>query len=132
MSNELFSRRHGYGPQEREISIRQDAPEEVRAAILKIAEGELELSPGFLRDVLCTVLRKVADPNNWSPYPNVWGECQELIEGCPWYKVYDFVEALYRQLAQSYDWEKTQRWEDLINEYFMEAGVGWRLEGRAT
>ena len=127
MSNERFSRRYRYGPEEREISIRDDAPYEIRAAILKIAEGELGLSPGFLRDVLCTVLRKVPDRSHWSSYPNIWEECQQLIEGCPWYKVYDFVEAVYRQLAESGDASRAERWEALINEYFVEAGVGWRL-----
>lgn len=127
MSMEPFSRRFGHGPEEREISIRDDAPGEVRGAILQIAEGELGLGPSFLRDILCTVLRKLPDPSNWSEYPNVWMECQQLINGSPWYKVYDFVETLYRQLAKSGNPERAQRWESLINEYFLEAGVGWRL-----
>ncbi len=127
MSTEPFSRRYGHGPKERDISIRDDAPEEVRAAILKIAEGELDLGPSFLRDVLCTVLRKLPDRSNWTEYPNVWEECQRLIEDCPWYKVYDFVEALCRQLAEKHDPERAHRWESLINEYFLEVGVGWRL-----
>jgi hypothetical protein len=127
MSNKRFSRRYGYGPEEGEISIRDDAPYEVRAAILKIAEAEVGLSPSFLREVLCTVLRKVPDRSNWSPYPNIWEECQRLIEGCPWYKVYDFVEAVCRQLVESGDAPGAQRWEALINEYFAEVGVGWRL-----
>jgi hypothetical protein len=77
--------------------------------------------------VLCTVLRKLPDRSNWSAYPNIWGECQDLIEGAPWYRVYDFVEALYRQLVDSGDFERAQKWVELINEYFIEAGVGWRL-----
>lgn len=127
MSTEPFSHRYGHCPEERDISIRDDAPEEVRAAILMIAKGELSLAPSFLRDVLCTVLRKLPDPSNWSEYPNVWEECLRLIVDCPWYKVYDFVEELYRQLAKSRDPESANRWESLINEYFLEGGVGWRL-----
>ena len=127
MSIEPFSRRFGHGHEKLEISIRDDAPEEVRAAILQIAVGDLGLGPSFLRDVLCTVLRKFPDQSNWSEYPNVWMECQQLIEGCPWYKVYDFVEIMYRQLAESGNSVRAQRWESLINEYFLEAGVGWRL-----
>ena len=126
MTDERFSKRHGYTPQDAEISIRDDAPYEVRAAILKIAEGELRLSPSILRDVLCTVLRKVPDRNNWSD-PNIWGECQDLIESAPWYSVYDFVEALFKQLVESNHPELAQKWTDLINEYFVEVGVGWRL-----
>jgi AbiJ N-terminal domain 4 len=81
--------------------------------------------------VLCTVLRKVPDRNNWSAYPNIWEECQQLIGGAPWYRVYDFVEALYRQLVESHNPEGASKWAELINEYFIEAGVGWRLaDGR--
>ena len=71
MREERFSRRFGHGPEEREITIREDAPEEVRGAILEIAEGELGVSPSRLRSVLCTVLRKLPEPSNWSDYPNV-------------------------------------------------------------
>src|SRR5215831_9656423 len=127
MSPEPFSRRYGHGPEEREISIREDAPQEVRAAILQIAQGDLNLSPSYLRDILCIVLRKLPDRSNWSEYPNIWDECQWLIEGCPWYKVYDFVEALYHRLAKSMDPEPARKWDSLINDYFVEVGVGWRL-----
>lgn len=127
MSVERFSQRHGHGPEEREITIREDAPQEVRGAILSIAEGELGIRPTFLRDVLCTVLRKLPDSSNWSEYPNIWGECQCLINDCPWYRVYDFVEALYHRLAESRGSERARHWEKLLNEYFVEAGVGWRM-----
>jgi hypothetical protein len=127
MSEERFSRRFGHRPEEREITVREDAPEDVRAAILKIAESDLDLRPSYLRDVLCTVLRKLPDRSNWSEYPNVWEECQCLIEDCPWYKVYDFVEMLYRNLRNSGDRGHATRWQDLINDYFLEAGVGWRM-----
>jgi len=127
MSNERFSRRHGYGPVEAEITIRDDAPYEMRTALLKIAEGEVKVRPGLLRDVLCTVLRTVPDPGNWSEYPNVWQECQTLMEGAPWYRVYDFVEALYRQIGSAGEVNPADQWADLVNEYFVEAGVGWRL-----
>jgi hypothetical protein len=56
-----------------------------------IAEGELDLSPNTIRSALCTVLRELPNPNNWTAYPNVWEECQSLMYGAPWYRVYDFV-----------------------------------------
>jgi len=127
MSDERFSRRFGLGPEEREITVRNDAPEEIRGAILKMAEGEIDLTPTYLRDVLCTVLRTLPNYNNWTDYPNVWEECQALIWDAHWYRVYDFVEALYDDLVRSNEAEKATRWEELINDYFMEAGVGWRM-----
>ncbi len=128
MSNDRFSRRFGHGPEEHEITIREDAPADVRGALLKIAEGEIGLGPNRIRDVLCTVLRRLPNAANWSAYPNVWDECQELMESAPWYRVYDFVEALYRQLVETEETsEKARRWESLVNEYFIEVGVSWKM-----
>ena len=127
MGPERFSRRYGHGPEEREISIRDDAPPDIRAAILQIAHSDLDLGPSTLRDTLCSVLRKLPNPGNWSPYPNIWNECQELIGDCPWYKVYDFVEALYARFSKSGQIDLANQWESLVNEYFLEIGVGWRL-----
>jgi hypothetical protein len=45
----------------------------------------------------------------------------------PQYKVYDFVEMLYRNLWNSGDRDRATRWQALINDYFLEAGVGWRM-----
>lgn len=130
MSTERFSKRYGHAEQEEvEITIRDDAPEHVREGIFTLAESDLDLSPSFIRDVLCKILRKLPDRNNWSQYPNIYYECQGLIEGCPWYKVYDFVEALYESLQKTSSPERAETWEKLINEYFLETGVGWRLVG---
>jgi len=127
LSEERFSRRFGHGAEEGEISVRSDAPEEVRGAILKIAEGELGLRPTYLRGVLCKALRTLPDRANWSDYPNAWEECQDLISGASWYRVYDFVEAVYHKLARAREPQRGDRWEELLNEYFVEAGVGWRM-----
>lgn len=131
MADERFSKRFGHGPQGVDISVRDDAPPKVRSAILMIAQGELHLSPSLIRGVLCAALRQLPDPSNWSEYPNVWGECQALMDDCPWYRVYDFVEALYRKLATAQNSDKAHRWQDLLNEHFLEAGVGWKMvDGR--
>jgi len=127
MEEERFSRRFGHRPEDAEITIREGAPDEVRGAVLKMAEGDLGLSPKYLRDVLCTVLRKLPDQSNWSVYPNIWEECQNLIGECLWYKVYDFIEALYLGLKNSGNPEMATRWEELINEYFFEVGIGWQM-----
>jgi hypothetical protein len=122
-----FSRRFGHGPEEREIVVRNDAPEGLRGALLMIAEGELDLSPGTIRSVLCTVLRQLPDPGNWSQYPNIWTECQQLMESAPWYRVYDFVELMYSTLAKSDEPDRALLWQSAVNEYFVEAGIGWKL-----
>jgi hypothetical protein len=55
--------------------------------------------PSAILDLICSVLHVRPDPNNWSEYPNVWGEAQDLVYGCDWFKCYDFVEAMYRSRA---------------------------------
>lgn len=127
MPQRRFSERHGFARVAGGITIVEDAPAEVRDAVLNIAEGELGVRPSILRGVLCRVLRKMPDSYNWSDYPNVWGECQTLITAAPWYRVYEFIESLYQELANSSDSGQALRWADLINQYFLEAGVGWRL-----
>ena len=127
MTPEQFSRRHGFSNSPAEIRIRNDAPPNVRGALLMILEGELQLRPNTIRDWLCTVLRELPDQNNWSEYPNIWQECQNLMYGAPWYRVYDFVELVYDRLANSQDPARAEQWANAVNEYFVETGVGWRL-----
>ena len=127
MTPEQFSRRHGFSASPAEIRIRNDAPPNVRGALLMILEGELQLRPPTIRDWLCTVLRELPDQNNWSEYPNIWQECQNLMYGAPWYRVYDFVETVYVRLANSQEAARAEQWANAVNEYFVENGVGWRL-----
>ena len=71
---ERFSKRLGLSQEEEtEITIREDAPQHVREAILIVAEHDLDLSPSTIRSVLCNTLRKIPDSNNWSQYPNICG-----------------------------------------------------------
>ncbi len=118
----LFSKRHGYARVAREITIREDAPENLRHFVLDLAR-ELGLGPDDLRNEACGVLHVRADPHNWSPYPNVWGEVEDLIYDCDWYKVYDFMERLYDRLDEHQD----VKFEQELNEFFMEQGIGWNM-----
>jgi hypothetical protein len=127
MTLEQFSRRHGFSTSPAEIRIRNDVPPNVRGALLMILEGELQVSPTTIRDWFCTVLREMPDQNNWTEYPNIWQECQNLMYGAPWYRVYDFVEMVYVRLANSQDPTRAEQWANAVNEYFVESGVGWRL-----
>jgi len=94
-----FSKRFGHVSEPAEITIREDAPPDLRYAVVVIAEHDLNTYPSTLRDILCRVLRTRPDPNHWSEYPNIWGEVQELISHCDWFRVYDVIEAIYSHLA---------------------------------
>lgn len=124
-----FSKRRGYVGQAKDIAIREVAPENLRYIVLESAR-ELEWAPSSLREVLCRVLREVPDKNNWSEFPNIWGEVQDLLYRCEWFKVYDFIEALHARFVKN-DRENHQqdapRFADSINEFFIEKGIGWQL-----
>jgi hypothetical protein len=126
MSNR-FSKRYGYNqPLEAEIKVRQDAPEELRDALIQIAY-ECGFGPSDLRSVICQILRKRPDPSNWSEYPNINDEVHWLIGDCQWYKVYDAIEGIAKKMrATPFSYDYTN-FEDELNDYFVENGIGWKL-----
>lgn len=79
--------------------MREDAPAELREAVIQIAV-DFGFGPHDQRAILCRILRVLPNDNNWSAYPNVWGEVQDLIRGCEWFHVYDYIEALYDVLVK--------------------------------
>ncbi len=134
---EPFSRRHGYNPPEPEITVRQDAPQDLRSAVVDIAY-DCGFTPTPLRQLVCRVLRVPPNRENWSEYPNVDGELRQNLDGCAWYKVYDVIEAVYerlhtigRQLAGHRNEAvlASAVFQDEINSHFRERGIGWQLAG---
>ena len=121
-----FSRRHGYRPDHSEITVRNDAPEDVRFAVIEIARG-LEMVPSTMRDVVCGVLLTPPNRNNWSEYPNIWGEVKALVEECDWFKVYDIAEAIFQDLSR-YPSVTADQYEEHLNALFRERGIGWQMQ----
>jgi hypothetical protein len=121
-----FSRRFGYRAPESEITVREDAPPDLRAALVMLAD-RLGLGPKNMRLGACSILMKAPDPNNWSDYPNVFGEVQDLVESCPWHKVYDIAEEFYQRLNLR-DPDNAQEFEQQLNEFFSENGIGWAMD----
>lgn len=128
-----FSRRHGYNPPDAEITVREDAPENLRGVVVDLAY-ECGFSPKPLRRIVCRVLRVAPDPNNWSEYPNIDEEVRTNLRDCPWYRVYDFIEAFYGLLKEraavmpnARGESAADHFEEEINSFFRERGVGWQL-----
>lgn len=121
---ENFSQRFGYRAAEPEITIREDAPENLRFAVAQIAV-DVGMSPDGIRSVACRVLFVAPDRNNWSNYPNIWSEVQNLLEQCEWFKVYDIAEALYLSLHPHSD--QAEKFRSELNRCFRENGIGWEL-----
>jgi hypothetical protein len=81
--------------------------------------------PKALREIICAVLKKRPDTNNWSD-PNVESEVEELIFGCKWFKVYDIIEEIHADIEE-HDRKKARRFISEINDFFVEEGIGWQL-----
>jgi len=131
---ERFSSKHGFSQPDAEISIRHDAPDELRSVLVHIAY-ECGFSPTPLRELVCRVLRKRPNPQNWSEYPNVDQEVRGLIDNCAWFEVYDVIEEIHRAF-ESGDLVTKQRrgheheghkFAEEINRYFRVNGYGWQL-----
>jgi hypothetical protein len=78
MDQQRFSERHGFSASAAEITIRQDAPHELRGVIVDLAYDS-ELTPHPLRRIVCRVPQTRPDENNWSAFPNVNRELRDLL-----------------------------------------------------
>lgn len=128
-----FSRRHGYSGPLQPITVREDAPEAFRHAVVQIAAEEGFEAPSAQRAVICRVLRTMPDRSNWSEYPNIADEVARLIEECPWYRVYDVAEAFYAAADSSpgpfgASSSRPVEYEVKLNEVLFDLGIGWKME----
>lgn len=122
-----FSRRNNFAPtRPPEIIVREDAPEYIRMVMLD-KPLELGFRPNWLRTIVCRVLRERPDPDNWSEFPNVWGEVEHLGYSCPWFEVYDIIEAIHKEMLNGSDPSKAKLYAAELNEAFAAKGVGWQL-----
>lgn len=98
--NERFSKRNGYQQStEIEISVRQEAPHELRGVVVQLAY-ECGFFPEILLDVLCRLLRKRFDPSSWSN-THIKNEINKLVDNCKWYRVYDIIEGLIAYMREA-------------------------------
>jgi hypothetical protein len=124
-----FSRRHGYRLPAAEITIREDAPEGLRHAVISLAED------GMTSKRLVNIVRRslgLPMSQDWTPSVQLQ-DAVDLIENCPWFKVYDVAEALYRDLDRNGGaWRAHTLFEQGLNEYFEVHGIGWHMRGGAV
>lgn len=110
------------------ITVRDDAPHEFRGVLVDIAY-ECGFRPKTLRPLVCKVLRKRPDEENWSEYPNIDSEIRGLIDDADWYRVYDVVEAIADAMQSRGGHAEPDRFEAELNDYFAANGIGWKLQG---
>lgn len=119
-----FSDRHGYSARVPEITIREEASDDLRYAVMQIAKAA-GIGSKDIRNVVCRVLFVAPDQNNWSDR-NIEDEVLGLLYQCEWFKVYDIAEALWRSLE--YEEENQQIFQSELNRFFREKGIGWELK----
>ncbi|MCO5089882.1 AbiJ-NTD4 domain-containing protein [Bosea sp. (in: a-proteobacteria)] len=122
-----FSKRFGFRPDEPPITVREDSPDELRFAVVQFAD-DLGLSPSNARMEVCGKLLKKPDANNWSEYPNIFDEVRYLVEDAPWFKVYDIAEGFYARLAARNP-DAASSCKSRVNDLFVELGIGWQMRG---
>lgn len=124
---EPFSKRYGFASiAEVEISVREDAPDMLRSFVVQLAYDH-SFKPSSLRYLACKALKKSPDASNWSEYPNIDNEVNDLLCGCKWYKVYDVIERILNHLSENAYRNTYDSFEKELNEYFVENGIGWKV-----
>jgi hypothetical protein len=119
-----FSKRLGYSGRDREIRIREDAPESLRYCLPKIA-GRFGLSAATTRSIVCEVLRTPPNRENCSA-ESVTQETESLLMACAWHHVYDVAEELlWRITDEEGDWGG---YMETLNDVFREEGIGWQVD----
>jgi hypothetical protein len=124
-----FSRRHGFSPA-KAITIHEDAPENLRYFVLQIA-ADLGWRPDPLRRIICRVLRVIPDEGT-NRDRDIQFEVRELMNTCPWFKVYDIIEALHASFAredENIGGDEAGSFADEINKFFVDEGIGWQIVG---
>ena len=87
-----------------------------------------DLSADAMRDLVCQVLLKRPDQNNWST-GNIEREVSSLIDDAPWFKVYDIAERLYTEIGtRDYSGVGQSQYELQLNQLFRSNGIGWEMK----
>jgi hypothetical protein len=128
-----FSIRHGYVTPNSQapITIREDAPNEVRNMVLEITS-----QIGWDYDDLFDLAARIGKQSWESSEPRQSGTSsrvllQRLMSKWDWFLVYDFIERLYGSMEQwqvQGDGRPEDEFAARINAYFQFAGVGWQLQ----
>jgi hypothetical protein len=124
MDDKRFSERHGFAPQAAEITVRHEAPSDLRVLVVDFAY-RAGLDSEALRGIVCHVLMTRATK------PNADGEVRELLDGSAWFEVYDIIEAIFDALWRGEGSARYETFAEDVNTYLVRKGVGWQLrDGR--
>ena len=122
MEQDIFSKRMGIPQETISITVRNDAPTGLRYFLLLLTKDYLNLKK--IRSIVCKTINEAPDPSNWGENEFMESEVQSHLEWCKWYRVYDVIETLYKEMNISV----RDSFENKINDFFYEKGIGWKLE----
>jgi hypothetical protein len=124
MEEKRFSERQGLAPEPPEITVRYEAPSDLRGLVVDFAY-RAGLDSEALRAIVCHVLMKRPEDSNADR------ELQKLLDGCAWFEVYDVIEATFDALWRGEGGARYETFTEDVNTYFVRKGVGWQLrDGR--
>ena len=118
-----FSRRNKINIEPVEITIRFDAPAELREWLFCLVK-RLKYSIKSFRNIVCQMSYQNANPNQWGENSYMEEEIRELLANCKWYYIYDIIEETYKQLPTTARGNFTTS----LNNFFCSNGYGWKLE----
>lgn len=125
-----FSKRQGYSGQPKEITIREDAPKDLRFVFLETTRALLRKYRGQypeteMRDIVSKTFLKWLDPAVWH-YQEVWEQIERVVYDCEWFRVYDLMEAVNAYFERKAP-NAVQEFAERLNDCFVEQGIGWQL-----
>lgn len=104
--------------------MRNEAPESVRAVLLKEAE-KAQVGVGELEAIIRQALDKLPT-GDWSA-DYILSNVVSDIHQCEWFQVYDIIEAVAQHLIQKGWNDAAERFQEAMNAHFREAGIGWQF-----
>lgn len=107
-----------------EISIRFDAPIELRVWLFSLVKG-LNFPLKKFRGIVCLKSYQASDPNQYSENEYMENEIHVLLDNCKWNYIYDIIEAMYEQFGYAVKSEYRKE----VNNFFIHNGYGWKMDG---
>ena len=104
--------------------IVNDAPEALRYGLREVLKLIGYANQSSQRAVLCSALRVPPDHGNWSEYPNIDYEVDQLIRTEPWYRFFNALERIPQFLGDG----DVAGFREQMNRLFAEEQIGYRFE----
>jgi hypothetical protein len=126
---QIFSKRYGHRP-DVPISVREDAPEGFRRAVVTCAEMDAKMGIGSIVWIVRATLGKPPS-TDWSD-DYIRSDVHQLVAQCDWWQVYDIAEEIYLRASET-DPELTYptAYQEAVNDYCIANGIGWKMVGGA-